>query len=191
MYRLSGALCAKAPGSGTGSELAVRQALADGGWNSLEGRWLSGYVRDIDLKWYTTVENEKLIVSQQADADVSLRRRQRSANDQLPISKDGCSSFSSVDWSLKAILSWGCISEESDGRHRSGQGRAKRYALCCCNWRILLRRSMKNSPETKTDLTQVNHAEFSEIPIDAHGIDALLRRSFRKRCGSEAGSRFA
>ncbi|MEA7595311.1 phosphoenolpyruvate carboxylase, partial [Salmonella enterica subsp. enterica serovar Virginia] len=38
----------------------------------LEGRWLSIHVRDIDLKWYTTVENEKLIVSQQADADVSF-----------------------------------------------------------------------------------------------------------------------
>lgn len=49
-----------------------RQALADGELEFLEGRWLSIHVCDIDLKWYTTVENEKLIVSQQADADVSF-----------------------------------------------------------------------------------------------------------------------
>ncbi|HAB1977571.1 TPA_asm: SCP2 domain-containing protein [Salmonella enterica subsp. diarizonae] len=49
-----------------------RQALADGELEFLEGRWLIIHVRDIDLKWYTTVENEKLIVSQQADADVSF-----------------------------------------------------------------------------------------------------------------------
>ncbi|EKS8573956.1 SCP2 domain-containing protein [Salmonella enterica subsp. enterica serovar Newport] len=49
-----------------------RQALADGELEFLEGRWLSIHVRDIYLKWYTTVENEKLIVSQQADADVSF-----------------------------------------------------------------------------------------------------------------------
>lgn len=49
-----------------------RQALADGELEFLEGRWLNIHVRDIDLKWYTTVENEKLIVSQQADADVSF-----------------------------------------------------------------------------------------------------------------------
>ncbi|EBD2614761.1 SCP2 domain-containing protein [Salmonella enterica] len=49
-----------------------RQALADGELEFLEGYWLSIHVRDIGLKWYTTVENEKLIVSQQADADVSF-----------------------------------------------------------------------------------------------------------------------
>lgn len=48
------------------------QVLADGELEFLEGRWLSVHVRDIGLKWYTTVENEKLIVSQQADADVSF-----------------------------------------------------------------------------------------------------------------------
>ncbi|MGS9272815.1 ubiquinone anaerobic biosynthesis accessory factor UbiT, partial [Salmonella enterica subsp. enterica serovar Infantis] len=40
-----------------------RQALAEGELEFLEGRWLSIPVRDSDLKWYTTVENEKLIVS--------------------------------------------------------------------------------------------------------------------------------
>ncbi|WP_348253795.1 ubiquinone anaerobic biosynthesis accessory factor UbiT, partial [Salmonella enterica] len=48
------------------------QALANGELEFLEGRWLIIHVRVIDLKWYTTVENEKLVVSQQADADVSL-----------------------------------------------------------------------------------------------------------------------
>ena len=38
----------------------------------LDGRWLSIHVRDIGLKWYTSVENDKLIVSQNADADVSF-----------------------------------------------------------------------------------------------------------------------
>lgn len=48
------------------------QALADGELEFLEGRWLSIHVRDIGLKWYTSVENDKLIVSQNADADVSF-----------------------------------------------------------------------------------------------------------------------
>ncbi|HDS6872238.1 TPA: SCP2 domain-containing protein [Citrobacter koseri] len=49
-----------------------RQALADGELEFLEGRWLSITVRDIDLRWYTSVENGKLIVSQNAEADVSF-----------------------------------------------------------------------------------------------------------------------
>lgn len=48
------------------------QALADGELEFLDGRWLSIHVRDIGLKWYTSVENDKLIVSQNADADVSF-----------------------------------------------------------------------------------------------------------------------
>nr|WP_202416105.1 SCP2 domain-containing protein [Citrobacter werkmanii] len=48
------------------------QALADGELEFLEGRWLSIHVRDIGLQWYTSVENDKLIVSQSADADVSF-----------------------------------------------------------------------------------------------------------------------
>ena len=48
------------------------QALADGELEFLDGRWLSIHVRDIGLKWYTSVENDKLIVSQNAEADVSF-----------------------------------------------------------------------------------------------------------------------
>jgi predicted lipid carrier protein YhbT len=49
-----------------------RQALADGELDFLEGRWLSIEVRDIGLRWFTSVENDRLIVSDSADADVSF-----------------------------------------------------------------------------------------------------------------------
>ena len=49
-----------------------RQALADGELEFLEGRWLSIHVRDIGLLWYTSVVDGRLVVSQQADADVSF-----------------------------------------------------------------------------------------------------------------------
>ncbi|ROP58091.1 putative lipid carrier protein YhbT [Enterobacter sp. BIGb0383] len=49
-----------------------QQALEDGELAFLEGRWLSIDVRDIGLKWYTTVENDRLIVSDAAEADVSF-----------------------------------------------------------------------------------------------------------------------
>ncbi|HBT7160672.1 TPA: SCP2 domain-containing protein [Klebsiella pneumoniae] len=49
-----------------------RQALAEGELEFLEGRWLSIHVRDIGLLWYTSVVDGRLVVSQQADADVSL-----------------------------------------------------------------------------------------------------------------------
>jgi len=49
-----------------------RQALAEGELEFLEGRWLSIHVRDIDLLWYTSVVDGRLVVSQQADADVSF-----------------------------------------------------------------------------------------------------------------------
>ena len=49
-----------------------RQALADGELDFLEGRWLSIHVRDIDLQWFTSVVNGKLVVSQNAQADVSF-----------------------------------------------------------------------------------------------------------------------
>ena len=41
-------------------------------WQFLEGRWLSIHVRDIGLLWYTSVVDGRLVVSQQADADVSF-----------------------------------------------------------------------------------------------------------------------
>ena len=40
-----------------------RQALDDGELEFLEGRWLSIHVRDIDLQWFTSVVNGKLVVS--------------------------------------------------------------------------------------------------------------------------------
>lgn len=49
-----------------------RQELAEGELEFLEGRWLSIHVRDIGLLWYTSVVDGRLVVSQQADADVSF-----------------------------------------------------------------------------------------------------------------------
>ncbi|ADO46820.1 ubiquinone anaerobic biosynthesis accessory factor UbiT [[Enterobacter] lignolyticus] len=49
-----------------------RQALADGELDFLEGRWLSIEVRDIGLRWFTSVDHDKLVVSQSAEADVSF-----------------------------------------------------------------------------------------------------------------------
>ncbi|MHB5846944.1 ubiquinone anaerobic biosynthesis accessory factor UbiT [Klebsiella pneumoniae] len=49
-----------------------RQALAEEELEFLEGRWLSIHVRDIGLLWYTSVVDGRLVVSQQADADVSF-----------------------------------------------------------------------------------------------------------------------
>lgn len=49
-----------------------RQALAEGELAFLEGRWLSIEVRDIGLRWYTSVENEQLVVRESAQADVSF-----------------------------------------------------------------------------------------------------------------------
>ena len=49
-----------------------RQALAEGELEFLEGRWLCIHVRDFGLLWYTSVVDGRLVVSQQADADVSF-----------------------------------------------------------------------------------------------------------------------
>ena len=49
-----------------------RQALAEGELEFLEGSWLSIHVRDIGLLWYSSVVDGRLVVSQQADADVSF-----------------------------------------------------------------------------------------------------------------------
>ncbi|EKY3089768.1 SCP2 domain-containing protein [Cronobacter dublinensis] len=50
-----------------------RQALADEELAFLEGRWLGIEVRDIGLRWFTSVENDTLIVREQAEADVMFR----------------------------------------------------------------------------------------------------------------------
>lgn len=86
-----------------------RQALAEGELEFLEGRWLSIHVRDIGLLWYTSVVDGRLVVSQQADADVSFSA---DASDLLMIAarkQDRIRYSSSVVWSLKAIRSWGCM----------------------------------------------------------------------------------
>jgi predicted lipid carrier protein YhbT len=49
-----------------------RQALAEGELEFLEGRWLSINVRDIGLRWFTSVENDRLVVRESAEADVSF-----------------------------------------------------------------------------------------------------------------------
>ena len=59
-----------------------RQALQDGELAFLEGRWLSIDVHDIGLRWFTSVENDQLIVRESADADVSFSA---SASDLLMI----------------------------------------------------------------------------------------------------------
>lgn len=58
-----------------------RQALEEGELTFLEGRWLSIDVHDIGLRWFTSVENDRLIV-REAAADVSFRA---SASDLLMI----------------------------------------------------------------------------------------------------------
>ncbi|MBW7982760.1 ubiquinone anaerobic biosynthesis accessory factor UbiT [Enterobacillus tribolii] len=49
-----------------------RQALEDGELEFLDGRWLQVEVRDLGLRWFVTVENDRLRVSQQQQADVSF-----------------------------------------------------------------------------------------------------------------------
>lgn len=58
--------------AGAGTELAVPPALQDGELEFLEGRWLKIEVRDIGLRWFTSVENDRLIVRETAEADVSF-----------------------------------------------------------------------------------------------------------------------
>ena len=58
-----------------------RQALQDGELEFLEGRWLSIEVRDIGLRWFTSVENDQT-GRQPAEADVSFSA---SASDLLMI----------------------------------------------------------------------------------------------------------
>lgn len=50
----------------------LAHALEEGELAFLEGRWLSVRVRDIGLMWCTSVQNGQLVVSEQAQADVSF-----------------------------------------------------------------------------------------------------------------------
>ena len=68
-------------------------------------------MRDIGLRWFTSVENDQLIVRQSADADVSFSA---DACDLLMIAarkQDPDTLFSSAVWSLKAIRNWVCTSK--------------------------------------------------------------------------------
>lgn len=47
-----------------------RQALEEGELEFLEGRWLCIEVRDIELRWFTSVQNGRLVVQEDAPADV-------------------------------------------------------------------------------------------------------------------------
>ena len=48
-------------------------ALAEGELNFLQGRWLGIEIRDLGLRWSTTVEQGKLQVEDRAEADVWFR----------------------------------------------------------------------------------------------------------------------
>ena len=88
----------KTPGAGAGPELAFRRALPDGELEGLEGRWLSIEVRDIGLRWFTSVENDQLIVRESAEADVSFSAN---ASDLLMIAarkQDPDTLFASAVW---------------------------------------------------------------------------------------------
>ena len=50
-----------------------RQALEEGELDFLDGRWLHIDVPDLGLQWFTSVEDNKLIVRQSAQADVTFR----------------------------------------------------------------------------------------------------------------------
>lgn len=50
----------------------LRQALADGELDFLEGRWLKIDVSDLSLSWLMSVDEGKLIVVEKGDADVSF-----------------------------------------------------------------------------------------------------------------------
>ncbi|KAA9002731.1 SCP2 domain-containing protein [Affinibrenneria salicis] len=49
-----------------------RQALEEGELEFLTDRWLKVEVRDLGLQWFITVQDERLVVSRQQEADVSF-----------------------------------------------------------------------------------------------------------------------
>jgi predicted lipid carrier protein YhbT len=50
----------------------LRQALADGELDFLEDRWLKIEVSDLNLSWLMSVEEGKLVIAEQGNADVSF-----------------------------------------------------------------------------------------------------------------------
>lgn len=62
--------------------LQFHQALAEGELDFLEGRWLRIDVRDLGLRWFTSVKENTLTVQSSAEADVTFSA---DANDLLLI----------------------------------------------------------------------------------------------------------
>nr|CAC9116534.1 Putative lipid carrier protein [Escherichia coli] len=94
-----------------------RQALDDGELEFLEGRWLSIHVRDIDLQWFTSVVNGKLVVSQNAQADVSFSA---DASDLLMIAarkQDPDTLFFQRRLVIEGDTELGLYEKKPDGRH--------------------------------------------------------------------------
>jgi len=52
-----------------GLKMAFKEALEDGDFEFLEGKWLKVSVVDMRLDWYTSYEDEKLIVADQAQQE--------------------------------------------------------------------------------------------------------------------------
>ncbi len=50
----------------------LRQALADGELDFLEGRWLKIEVSDLSLTWLMSVQKSKLVIAERGEADVSF-----------------------------------------------------------------------------------------------------------------------
>lgn len=56
-----------------GLKSVFKEALVDGDFEFLEDKWLKVNVRDLDLSWYISYENEQLIVADNAvEEDVSF-----------------------------------------------------------------------------------------------------------------------
>lgn len=94
-----------------------RQALAEGELEFLEGRWLSIHVRDIGLLWYSSVVDGRLVVSQQADADVSFSA---DASDLLMIAarkQDPDTLFFQRRLVIEGDTGVGAVCKKFDGRH--------------------------------------------------------------------------
>ncbi len=94
-----------------------RQALAEGELEFLEGRWLGIHVRDIGLLWYTSVVDGRLVVSQQADADVSFSA---DASDLLMIAarkQDPDTLFFQRRLVIEGDTELGLYVKKFDGRH--------------------------------------------------------------------------
>lgn len=88
-----------------------RQALEDDELEFLEDRWLKVEVRDLGLKWFVTVNQGKLQVSQHQEADVSFSA---DANDLILIAarkEDPDTLFSNAAYVLKGILSLAYMSK--------------------------------------------------------------------------------